>query len=184
MTAAPQGRLRSARRLPAALAALVLLTASVVLLYDLVAARADRPAMWWRRGLGGLLDRHTLEEGAVLLGGALAVLTGLGLLLLALTPGLRGVLSMRAADPGARAGLGRRAAGLVLRDRAMEVPGVQSVRVRMGRTRVAVRAASHFRELDEVRADLEHVLAVGIEELGLAQEPELHVRVSRPARKG
>nr|WP_223837912.1 DUF6286 domain-containing protein [Streptomyces venezuelae] len=184
MTAAHRDRPRSARRLPAALAALVLLTASGVLLYDLVAVRADRPAMQWRRELGGLLDRHTLEEAIVLLGGAVAVLAGLWLLLLAFTPGLRGVLPMRATDPGARAGLGRRAAGLVLRDRAMEVPGVRTVRVRMGRTRVAVRAGSHFRELDEVRADLEQVLAVGIAELGLAQEPELHVRVSRPDRKG
>ena len=41
---------------------------------------------------------------------------------------------------------------MVLRDRAMEVSGVQSVRVRMTRGRVDVRAVSHFRELDDVRA--------------------------------
>ncbi|MEV8536951.1 DUF6286 domain-containing protein [Streptomyces sp. NPDC051211] len=184
MTAGPAARFWSARRLPAALAALVLLAASAVLLYDLVAVRAERPAMRWRRELARLLDDHTLAEAGVLAGGVAAVLAGLWLLLLAFTPGLRGVLPMRGPDPDTRAGIGRKAAGLVLRDRAMEVSGVQSVRVRTGRTRVVVRADSHFRELDDVRADLGQVLAVGIEELGLAHEPHLHVRVTRPARKG
>lgn len=61
----------------------------------------------------------------------------------------------------------------------MEVPGVRSARVRMGRSRVRVRARSHFRELDEVRADLDAVLAVGIEELGLVRPLRLRVRVRR-----
>ncbi|MFD9013380.1 DUF6286 domain-containing protein, partial [Streptomyces sp. NPDC059552] len=78
-----------------------------------------------------------------------------------------------------RAGLGRKDAAQVLRDRAMEVSGVRSVRVKVGRSRVGVRATSHFRELDDVRADLDEVLAVGIEELGLAHPPQPRVRVRR-----
>ncbi|MET9658769.1 DUF6286 domain-containing protein, partial [Streptomyces sp. NPDC006510] len=115
---------------------------------------------------------------------AAAAAVGLWLLVLALTPGLRGLLPMRRDRPGVRAALDRSAAALVLRDRAVEVSGVQSVRVRMGRSRAVVRAVSHFRELDDVRADLDTVLGTGIRELGLARPPRLSVYVRRPTKKG
>lgn len=83
-----------------------------------------------------------------------------------------------------RAGLDRTAAALVLRDRAVEVPGVQSVRVRMGRKKAKVRALSHFRELDDVRNDVDAVLTTAVRELGLAKPPGLSVQVHRPAKKG
>ncbi|MDG4858686.1 DUF6286 domain-containing protein, partial [Streptomyces sp. T-3] len=100
------------------------------------------------------------------------------------TPGRRSFLAMRAGDPEVRAWLDTGAAALVLRDRAMEVSGVQSVRVRMRRHSVDVRAVSHFRQLDDVRADLDATLGKGIRALGLAQAPGLSVRVSRPGKKG
>jgi hypothetical protein len=43
---------------------------------------------------------------------------------------------------------------------------------------------SHFRELDDVRADLEATLADGIRGLGLVRPPALSVHVVRPGRKG
>ncbi|MEU3061409.1 DUF6286 domain-containing protein [Streptomyces subrutilus] len=174
-------RFRSARRIPAAVTALVVLGAAGLLLYDLVAVKAHRPGMGWRRDLARHLERHAPADTAVIVGGAVLALLGALLLLIALTPGLRRVLTMRTPDPeaGVRAGLGRKDAAQVLRDRAMEVPGVRSVRVKVGRSRVGVRATSHFRELDDVRADLDEVLAAGIGELGLAHPPRPRVRVGR-----
>ncbi|WP_053692580.1 DUF6286 domain-containing protein [Streptomyces sp. WM6372] len=174
-------RFRSARRIPAALTALAVLGAAGLFLYDLAAVRAHRPGMEWRRELVHQLERHTPADPEVAVGAAVLAVAGAVLLLLALTPGLRAVLPMRPPDPdaGVRAGLGRKAAALVLRDRAMEVSGVRSARVAVRRSRVAVRAESHFRELDDVRADLEEVLAVGIGELGLAHAPQPRVRVTR-----
>ncbi|MFF2788341.1 DUF6286 domain-containing protein [Streptomyces sp. NPDC058049] len=174
-------RFRSARRVPAALTALVVLGVAVLFLYDLAALRADRPGMSWRRDLADQLAAHTPADlGVQLIAGAL-VLAGAVLLLLALAPGLRGILPMRTPDrrAGVRAGLGRKDAAQILRDRAMEVSGVRSVRVKVGRSHVGVRATSHFRELDDVRADLDEVLAVGIGELGLAHPPKPRVRVRR-----
>ncbi|MEU3045162.1 DUF6286 domain-containing protein [Streptomyces sp. NPDC006984] len=174
------GRFWSARRVPAAVLALVVLGATGLLLYDVAAVRADRPAMHWRRALADHLDRWRLDEVAVLAVAAAVVLLGLWLLVLAATPGLRAVLPMRRDHPGVRAGLDREAAALVLRDRAVEVSGVQSAKVRVGRGRATVRARSHFRELDEVRADLDTALAIGLRELGLARPCVLTVRVTRP----
>ncbi|MFE7120604.1 DUF6286 domain-containing protein [Streptomyces sp. NPDC057654] len=176
------GRFWSTRRVPAVLAALVLLGAAGLFLYDVAAVRADRPAMRWRHWLADQLATRHLEHGWVVAGAAIAMVLGLWLLVLALTPGLRRSLPMRRAD-GVRAGLDRAAASLVLRDRAMEVAGVQSVRVDVGRRRVKARAQSHFRDVDEVRGDLDAALSDGIRQLGLVRQPGLSVHVRRPAKR-
>ncbi|MGW5969175.1 DUF6286 domain-containing protein [Streptomyces sp. NPDC055186] len=177
-------RFWSARKVPAGLLALLLLVIAVAFLYDIAAVRADRPAMSWRRELARQLAERPLDDVWVLLGAGIAAALGLWLLLLALTPGLRALLPMRRTHPDVRAGLDRDAAATALRDRAMEIAGVQTARVRVTRRRADVRAVSHFRELDEVRADLEAVLAEAIGGLGLSRPPALSVRVRRPGRKG
>ncbi|MEO3767876.1 DUF6286 domain-containing protein [Streptomyces sp. B5E4] len=177
-------RFWSVRRVPAALTAAAATVGIGLLLYDIVAVRTERPAMQWRRRVADELAARPLDDAWVLTAAALAVLLGAWLVLLAVTPGLRGVLPMRHASPDLRAGLDRRAASVVLRDRAMQISGVRSVRVSVGRRRVSARAESHFRELDDVRADLAAVLGDGIRELGLARRPALSVHVRRPPAKG
>nr|WP_328971010.1 DUF6286 domain-containing protein [Streptomyces sp. NBC_00239] len=170
--------------MPAALTAAVVLGAAALLLYDVTAVRLDRPGMQWRRALADRLAGHTLDDPGTVTAAVVLVLLGVLLLVLALTPGLRHVLTMRSPDASVRAGLTRKAAGLIVRDRAMEVSGVQAVKVTVGRARIRVGVSSHFRELDDVRTELDTVLAVAVDELGLAHAPRLHVRVTRPARKG
>ncbi|MER5444055.1 DUF6286 domain-containing protein [Streptomyces sp. NPDC002766] len=179
-----EGRFWSARRVPAAVVALLLLAVAGTFLYDIAAVRAHRPAMAWRRELARQLARRPLDDTWVLVGAGVAAALGLWLIVLACTPGLRGVLPMRRIESDVHAGLYREAAALVLRDRAMEVAGVQSVRIRVGRARADVRAVSHFRDLGDVRADLNAALEDAIEGLGLARPPALSVHVRRPGRKG
>ncbi|WP_424892737.1 DUF6286 domain-containing protein [Streptomyces sp. XH2] len=180
---APVRRFWAVRRVPAFLVAAVVLGAAGLLLYDVAAVRAHRPAMEWRRRLAHELATRPLGDAWVVGGAVVAVVVGAWLVLLAVTPGLRSLLPMRPDRADLRAGIDRRAAALVLRDRAMEVAGVQSVRVKVGRHRVHVRARSHFRDLDDVRADVQRVMAEGVRKLGLAREPGVSVRVSRPAKK-
>ncbi|MFI1417777.1 DUF6286 domain-containing protein [Streptomyces sp. NPDC020731] len=177
-------RFWSARRAPAGLVALLTLLITGAFLYDVAAVRAHRSALGWRRELARQLAERPLDDIWVLTGAGVATALGLWLLLLALTPGLRALLPMRPTDPGVRAGLHRDAAAMVLRDRALEVAGVRSVRVRVKRARADVRAVSHFRELDDVRADLTVVLDDAVEGLGLVRPPSLSLRVRRPGRKG
>ena len=181
----PHGRFWSARRVPAGIVALLLTLLAGVLLYDVAAVRAHRPApLVWRRDLARQLATRPLDDTWVLVGAGVAALLGLWLVALAVTPGLRDVLPMRRAHADVRAGLHRPAAALVLRDRAMEVSGVQSVRVRMRRARADVRAVAHFRPLDDVRGDLHTTLTEAIGGLGLARPPALRLHVTRPGRKG
>ncbi|MFC4612364.1 DUF6286 domain-containing protein [Streptomyces maoxianensis] len=177
------GRFWSVRRVPAGLLALVVLGGAGLLLYDIVAVRANRPAMQWRRDLAADLAKWRVDELWVLAVAVAAMILGVCLIVIAVTPGLRSLLPMRRDIASVRAGLDRDAAALVLRDRAMEVSGVQSARVRTGRRKVSVRAVSHFRELDDVRADLDAAVGAAIKELGLARPPALTVHVRRPPAK-
>ncbi|WP_327314155.1 DUF6286 domain-containing protein [Streptomyces sp. NBC_01235] len=177
-------RFWSARRVPATVVAVLLLVVAGAFLYDVTAVRAGRPAMAWRRELARQLAERPLDDTWVLVGAGVAAALGLWLIVLALTPGLRDVLPMRRTHPDVRAGLQRGAAALVLRDRAMEVAGVQSARVRTGRRRADVRVVSHFRDLDDVHADLEAVLTDAIHGLGLTRSPALSVHVRQPGKKG
>ncbi|MGG2465285.1 DUF6286 domain-containing protein [Streptomyces sp. RGM 3693] len=176
----PAGRFWSARRVPAALVALALLGATGLLLYDVAAVRAGRTAMAWRRRLARELAVRHLDDPWVMGAAAAAMALGVWLLVLAATPGLRAVLPMRRTAPDIRAGLDRPAAALVLRDRAMEVSGVQSVHLTVGRRRARARAVVHFRELDEVRGDLGTVLDDGLRQLDLTHRLRLSVDVQRP----
>jgi hypothetical protein len=178
------GRFWSERRIPAALVAAVLVGASGLLLYDIVAVRVGHPAMYWRRRLVAELAEQPLNETWVQVAACVAMALGVWLIALALTPGLRALLAMRRDIAQVRAGLDREAAALALRDRAMEVSGVQSARVKVGRSKARVRAQSHFRDLDDVRNDLDSALGTGIGQLGLSKPPSLSVHVRRPKKKG
>jgi hypothetical protein len=180
-------RFWSARRIPAALVALLSAGAIGLLLYDVVAVRAGRTAMRWRRRLAEELATRPLDDIWMIIGAAVAMALGLWLFLLAVTPGQRKLLPMRQPigiprKGEVRAGLDRRAAALVLRDRAMRVPGVQSARVAVGRRKVKARALAHFRDLEEVRADLDATLGEAATSLGLARQPTLTVHVRRPKK--
>nr|WP_229887222.1 DUF6286 domain-containing protein [Streptomyces olivaceoviridis] len=178
------GRFWSPRRAPAALVAALLTAGAGLLLYDIAAVRAHRPAMRWRRALARQLAERPLDDLWVRVGAGVAAALGLWLIVLAVTPGLRDLLPMRRPHPDVRAAIRRGAAALFLRDRVVEVSGVRAARVRMGRRKADVRVASHFRDPDDVRADLDTALAEAVRDLGLAHPPRAAVRVARPGRKG
>lgn len=184
----PAHRFWSSRRVPAGIVALLCVAGTGLFLYDVAAVRAGRTAMLWRRRLADELASRPLDDAWVIGGASAAMAVGIWLFVLAVTPGLRALLSMRRplGDPAAadiRAALDRSAAALVLRDRAVDVPGVQSARVEVGRRRITARAVAHFRDLDDVRTDLDAVLAKGIRELGLARQPSMAVHVRRPRKR-
>jgi Family of unknown function (DUF6286) len=178
-------RFWAGRRVPAAITAAAILALAGLFLYDIAAVRADRDAMAWRTRLADELATRHLDNVWVIVGAAVAVVLGLWLILLALTPGERGLLPMtRRGHDGVRAALDRRAAELVLRDRAMQVAGVRWVRVTVGRRRINASGTSHFRDLDDVRRDLTAALGDAVRQLGLARPPQLHVHVQRAEKKG
>jgi Family of unknown function (DUF6286) len=172
-----------ARRLPAAIAALVLLLVAGALLFEAVWLLTGHAATAWWTLLTDEFAGRPVDDVWILAGAAAAAAVGLWLVLLALTPGLRRQLPLRVptGDHGrVRAVLDRRSAGLLLRDAAVRVPGVSRARVRVRRRRVVVRANASFRDPAEVRKQLlEAVRHEERDRLALARPPRPKVRVRR-----
>ncbi|MFE0632668.1 DUF6286 domain-containing protein [Streptomyces sp. NPDC058864] len=164
--------------------ALVAACAFGVTLYDVIAVRAGQRAGAWRTRLAEELASRPIDDLWMLLGAAVAVLLGLWLLLLALTPGQRRQLPLRAPDgcTGLHAWMDRQGAELVLRDAAMRVPGIARARVRIGRRRVTARADVRFRDPATVHDDLTHALQDQCRQLALAHAPRLAVRLRHHTR--
>ncbi|MFJ8806046.1 DUF6286 domain-containing protein [Streptomyces sp. NPDC102490] len=182
--APPGGRARrpwSARRIPAALVALVAAGVCALLLYDVLSVHlAGRRPAGPRTDAVDWLATHGPGDTGVVAGGAVAAVLGAWLLCLALTPGLRGVLPM-APVPGRhvrRAVLDRTAAAELVRDAASAVPGVTHVRVRCGRRRVRLRARLAFGDRPTARAALRTTTDTTLTTLGLARplKPRLTLR--------
>ncbi|MEU5078367.1 MULTISPECIES: DUF6286 domain-containing protein [Streptomyces] len=171
----------SARRVPAALVAAVILVAAVAALADVIAVRAGRPAAAWRRHLTDALATRPVDDVWMLTGAAVAAAVGAWLIVLALTPGLRRwlPLSRPAGCPRLRASLDRDGAAALLRDAATRVPGVGAARVRVRRHRVRARVDVRFRDPRQVKEDLVAALDEECDRLALARPPRVAVRVRR-----
>ncbi|MFF5856253.1 DUF6286 domain-containing protein [Streptomyces sp. NPDC012751] len=169
----------SARRVPAALVASVILVAAVAALVDVIAVRAGHPAAAWRRHLAGELATRSVDDVWMLTGAAVAAAVGVWLIVLALTPGLRHRLPQRrpAGCPRLRASLDRDGAADLLRDAALRVPGVGAARIRVRRHRIKARADVRFRDPRQVKDDLTTVLGEERDRLALARPPRIVVRV-------
>lgn len=172
-----------ARRVPAALAASVLLLVSGALLFEAVWILTGNPATaWWIR-LTGELATRPLDDVWILTGAAVAAAIGLWLITLAFVHGLRRQLPLRVPADGRgrmRAVLDRKGAALMLRDAAMRVPGVSRARVRVRRRRVKVRADASFRDTADVKREVaDTVRREQHDRLALARSPRLKVRVRR-----
>ncbi|MEW2289870.1 DUF6286 domain-containing protein [Streptomyces sp. NPDC047841] len=169
----------SARRIPAALVASVILVAAVAALVDVIAVRAGRPAAAWRRHLADELATRSVGDVWVLTGAAVAAAVGVWLIVLALTPGLRHQLPQRCPTdcPRLRASLDRDGAAGLLRDAALRVPGVGAARLRVRRHRIKARADVRFRDPRQVEDDLTAVLDEERDRLALAHPPRIVVRV-------
>ncbi|MFI6006327.1 DUF6286 domain-containing protein [Streptomyces sp. NPDC051366] len=155
----------------------MIVVAAGAALIDVVAVRAGRPAAAWRRHLSVELGTRPVDDVWILTGAAAAAAVGLWLIILALTPGLRHWLPLRSPAPGLRASLDRDGAADLLRDAAMQVPGVSRARIRVRRHRVKARADVRFRDLQQVKDDLTAVLYEERDRLVLARPPRIVVRV-------
>lgn len=169
----------SRRRIPAALLALVLTVACGALLFDTIRVRSGHTAAAWRKSLTHELATRPLNDPWVLAGAALAAVTGLCLIIIALTPGRRHLLPLagQAARPDVEAVLERDGAAVLLRDAALQTPGVSEARIRVRRRHITARAQASFRDLATVESELTDTLNQQLTALGLATSPRLTVQV-------
>lgn len=82
----PAARPWSARRIPAAITALIIGAAAGLLLFDVIRVRAGSPAAAWRRRSADELATRPLDDTFVQTGAGVIAALGLWLIILALTP--------------------------------------------------------------------------------------------------
>ncbi|MFE2118500.1 DUF6286 domain-containing protein [Streptomyces microflavus] len=145
----PQGaaprRWWSPRPIPVVVLALLGTIAAGLLTADVIAVHLfDRaPATWRTEIVNRLAVTHPSTGWATVVAGA-AVVVGLWLLVLAATPGLRGRLVVAGFTSGRTIALDRSTVASLVRNRVLDVAGIDTVRVSVGRRHVRVRAALAF----------------------------------------
>jgi len=170
---APVRRPRSARTAPAAVVATAVLVIGGALLYDVIAVRTGHQARPWRAKLAHELATRHLDDPWVLTGAGIAVLLGVWLCVLAFAPGMHRWLPLR--QDGAV--IDRTGVAALIVARAEEIPGVESVvvRVRQNRTQVTVTGAADPAVVQrELRAELARI--------PLGRPNQLDVRTHGPGR--
>ncbi|WP_329241690.1 Asp23/Gls24 family envelope stress response protein [Streptomyces sp. NBC_01478] len=167
----------SQRRLPMTLVTLAAAVAAGALAFDMVMVHtAHRPAAVWRTGILHWSAGHGPgDPGVVVASGAVAVL-GLLLIVLALTPGHRALLTI-ACDPRLGAAVDRRAVAALVRDAVAATAGIDAVTVRVRRRRVAVRAHLAFGDRATARDKAREAARRTLEECSLRRVPRLRVTV-------
>ncbi|MFJ9396595.1 DUF6286 domain-containing protein [Streptomyces californicus] len=135
----------SPRSSPAAVIALLGAVQAAFLTSDVVAVHAfgHAPA-GWRSDVVDRLSATRADALPVTVGAIVAVVAGLWLLLLAGTPGLRSRYVVAGFPSRRTVAVDRSAVASLVRDRVLDVAGVDTVRVRVGRRRVRVRAVLAF----------------------------------------
>lgn len=154
----------SPRRAPMAVLILLAGSACAAVTADVIRVHAlGRSAGAWRvHAVDWLAGQH---PGDIRVTGAAlaAAAAGVWLLALACTPGRRGRLSVTSPVPGHTVGVDRSSVASLIRDAVGDVEGIETVRVRVGRRRLAVRAQLAFGEQEEalrqVTAAAERILA-------------------------
>ncbi|MEU8132599.1 DUF6286 domain-containing protein [Streptodolium elevatio] len=166
----------SPRGFVAALTALGVGGIAGVLLFFGIAARLERTPQWAYDVLDWV-QTHEWTEKWVWVGGVVAAVVGLWLLLLAWTPGRRHLLPLEPVGPDITAYMTRGTASNLLRHTALMSTGVLDARVRVTRRKAVMRVDYHFRDPDELHDELETALRERADALLLARVPRVDVRL-------
>jgi Family of unknown function (DUF6286) len=168
---------RPSRKVPAAVTAVLLTAAALATAIAAVAAatrgRAQQPPLTWLTPLG----RARWDDPATLITAAVACLLGLLLLALALTPGRPRLIALASEDPQTVTGITRAGLRRHLATVAVGVDGVSRARVRLGRRRVQVKAATPLRDARELPGQVTQALTTRLEELRPLRPVRVHVNV-------
>ncbi|GHJ43174.1 hypothetical protein Cs7R123_05160 [Catellatospora sp. TT07R-123] len=171
---------RLVNRLLALITGLALAAAAALVIVEAVAVLigkgpllVDWPAAagWVRRTAWG--DRQALAVSLLLLA------SGAALVLAQLWPARVRRLPIDTADPATDAAISRRTLARDVTAAVQEVDGVVPERVKVGRTRISVRAGAHVADRSALAGQVSAAVRERLDRLRLRRQPRLTVRLSR-----
>ncbi|NNN29676.1 Asp23/Gls24 family envelope stress response protein [Streptomyces sp. S3(2020)] len=168
----------SPRRLPMALLTLAAAVACGALAFDVVQVHlAHRPAASWRTDALHWLSRHDPGDPAVAFGATGLAALGLLLIVVAVTPGHRRLLTLTSSAPRLRAAMDRTAVAALVRHAVAGTQGISEVKVRVRRRSVTVRARLAFGDRAGAQHQVECAARRTLDSCGLRRGPRLRTRV-------
>ncbi|MEU9405811.1 DUF6286 domain-containing protein [Streptomyces sp. NPDC048281] len=168
----------SQRRVPVAVLTAMAAVSCGALAFDMVQVHtAHRAAAAWRVRAVDWLSGHGPGDPAVAGVGALTALLGFWLVLLAVTPGRRHQFTARAPAARVEAAVDRSAVESLMRDPVAGVAGIGTVRVRVRRRRVTVRAGLCFGDRADTRDAVASAARAALTACTLRRVPRLSVTV-------
>ncbi|MFD0023677.1 DUF6286 domain-containing Asp23/Gls24 family envelope stress response protein [Streptomyces sp. NPDC058382] len=171
-------RFRSSRRVPVAVLLLAAVVGCGAVGLDVVRVHVrDRPAAGWRTGAVDWLSGHGPGDVPVVLGGAALALLGVWLVVLAVAPGQRRLLTLAAPASYPEAAVDRSVVLALVHGAVSGVAGTGRVRVRVRRRSVRVRAGLAFGDAAAVRKDVDVAARRALTGCLLGRAPRLRVRV-------
>ncbi|GAA1275158.1 hypothetical protein GCM10009677_30710 [Sphaerisporangium rubeum] len=170
---------RPHRSVPAAVVAVALAVAGVLTLIEAVASTPGSPvrAESLDRAVDWVAARWA--DPATMAASALAVLLGLVLLGLGVTPGRPRLVPLASDDPLSAVGITKGAARRYMAAVADDVEGVSRARARLGRRRLDVRVTTPLREPGDLRERVTAAVERHLEELAPLRRPKVRVAVRR-----
>ncbi len=169
---------RRRRVVLAVVAALILGGAGATVAVDVVAVQlAGHSLVWPYEQIATNLRSATWTQSSVLAVAIAAVVVGVLLILAALLPGKRKLLTVTTVRPDEWVGVGRRSVRRALGSSAADVDGVGSADVRLRRRKARIDVVTPLRDPLDLRARVTTAAEHRIEQIRLVRPPALTVRV-------
>ncbi|GAA1371415.1 DUF6286 domain-containing Asp23/Gls24 family envelope stress response protein [Streptomyces beijiangensis] len=169
----------SPRRTPTAVLTLLAAASCAAVTADVVRVHTTHhtPATWRMRSLDWVTS-HGPVNAPVIIAGVCLALAGAWLLVLALTPGQRRLLTLAESLPQWDAAADRSTVASLVRDAVAEVQGIGTVTVRAGRQRITARARLAFGDLTTARDQAALAARQALSDCQLRVTPTLRVSVT------
>jgi hypothetical protein len=171
---------RPRRVLPAVVVAALLAAAAILAAIEVISTLVNRrvhvlPTGWLARAGR---DVHW-DDPAALAVAAVACALGIVLIALALIPGRSRMIALTSGDPQTVTGITRAGLRRYLAAATTSVDGIARARVRLGRRRVRVRAASPLRDARGLSGQVEQAVTARLDELAPLRPRRVRVTVRK-----
>ena len=171
---------RPRRVLPAVVVAAVLAAAAILAAIEVISTLAGHPVHVLPAGWLARTGRDVhWDDTAALATAAVACALGIVLIALALAPGRSRMIALASGDPQTVTGITRAGLRRYLAAAATGVDGIARARVRLGRRRARVRAASPLRDARGLSGQVEQAVTGRLEQLAPLRPRRVRVTVRR-----
>lgn len=169
---------RPRRTVPAVIVGLILLAAAVVVVISCIQLIVGNAPLIPFTAVGRFAADASLDDPAVLIGGAVLALVGVVLLVCALLPGTPQVLALAESNDHTDAGVARQSLARDLTAHARAADGITGARVAVGARTVTVNARTPLRDRSGLSERVRELVGARLDDINLARPARVRVSIT------